>query len=41
MNEYILELEEYGVAFGEKIILSSVNLKVPVVGNVVLLGPAG
>ena len=41
MNEYILELEEFGVAFGEKIILSSVNLKVPVVGNVVLLGPAG
>lgn len=41
MNDYILELEEYGVAFGEKVILSSVNLKVPVVGNVVLLGPAG
>ena len=41
MSEYILELEEFGVAFGEKIILSSVNLKVPVVGNVVLLGPAG
>lgn len=41
MNEYILELEEYGAAFGEKIILSSVNLKVPVVGNVVLLGPSG
>ncbi len=41
MNDYILELEEFGVAFGEKIILSSVNLKVPVVGNVVLLGPSG
>ena len=41
MSDYILELEEYGVAFGEKIILSSVNLKVPVVGNIVLLGPAG
>lgn len=41
MSEYILELEEFGVAFGEKIILSSVNLKVPTVGNVVLLGPSG
>ena len=41
MSEYILELEEFGVAFGEKIILSSVNLKVPTVGNLVLLGPAG
>ncbi|MDH5601032.1 MAG: ATP-binding cassette domain-containing protein [Gammaproteobacteria bacterium] len=41
MNDYILELEEFGVAFGEKIILSSVNLKVPSVGNVVLFGPAG
>lgn len=41
MQNTILELEEYGVAFGEKIILSSVNLQVPTVGNVVLLGPAG
>lgn len=41
MNEYILELDEFGVAFGEKIILSSVNLKVPAIGNVVLLGPSG
>lgn len=41
MSEYILELEEYGVAFGDKIILSSVDMKVPVRGNVVLLGPAG
>lgn len=41
MNEYILELNEYGVAFGDKIILSGVNLKVPVVGNLVLLGPSG
>jgi len=41
MTQYILELEEFGVAFGEKIILSSVDLKVPVKGNVVLFGPAG
>lgn len=41
MSEYILELEGYGVAFGEKIILSSVDMKVPTKGNVVLLGPAG
>lgn len=41
MNENILELNEYGVAFGEKIILSGVNLKVPVIGNLVLFGPMG
>lgn len=41
MNEYILELTEFGVAFGDKIILNSVNLKIPVKGNVVLFGPAG
>lgn len=41
MSDYILELDGYGVAFSEKIILSSVDMKVPVRGNVVLLGPAG
>lgn len=41
MSDYILELNEFGVAFGEKIILSGVNLKVPVVGNLVLFGPSG
>jgi len=41
MSEFVLELEEYGVAFGNKVILSSVNLQVPLKGNVVLLGPAG
>jgi len=41
MNQYILELKKYGVAFGEKIILSSVDLKIPVKGNVVLFGPSG
>ncbi len=41
MTEYVLKLQEYGVAFGEKIILSGVNLKIPAKGNVVLLGPSG
>jgi len=41
MTDYILELNEFGVAFGEKIILSGVNLKVPAVGNLVLFGPSG
>jgi len=41
MSEYILELEEYGIAFGEKIILSKIDLKVPTKGNLVLLGPSG
>ena len=37
----ILELKNYGVAFGERIILSAVNLDVPERGIVVLLGPSG
>jgi len=37
----ILQLKDYGVAFGERIILSSVNLDIPARGIVVLLGPAG
>lgn len=41
MNELILELEKFGAAFGERIILSSVDLHVPVKGNVTLMGPAG
>jgi len=41
MNEYILELDEYGVAFGKKIILSKIDLKIPTKGNLVLLGPSG
>lgn len=40
-EDSILELKDYGVAFGERIILSSVNLKVPERGIVVLLGPSG
>lgn len=41
MSEYILELEKFGAAFGERIILSSVDLHVPVKGNLTLMGPAG
>jgi len=41
MTENILELDGYGVAFGKKIILSKVDLKVPTKGNLVLLGPSG
>jgi len=37
----ILQLKEYGVAFGDRIILSSVNLEIPARGIVVLLGPSG
>ena len=41
MSEYILELEKFGVAFGERIILSSVDLNLPVKGHLSLMGPAG
>ncbi len=41
MTENILELAEYGIAFGKRIVLSGVDLKIPVKGNVVLLGPSG
>ncbi len=41
MDNTILELKEFGVAFGKKIILSGVNLSIPSKGNVVLLGPSG
>lgn len=41
MTETVLTMKEFGVAFGEKIILSSVTLKVPHRGAVVLMGPAG
>jgi atypical dual specificity phosphatase len=37
----ILTLAEYGVAFGDRIVLSSVNLQVPDRGVLVLLGPGG
>ncbi|MDH4134956.1 MAG: ATP-binding cassette domain-containing protein, partial [Gammaproteobacteria bacterium] len=41
MNNSILELDQFGVAFGERIILSSVTLSVPDRGMMVLLGPGG
>lgn len=41
MSEYILQLQDFGVGFGDKIILSSVNLSVPDKGVFVLVGPAG
>ncbi|GMR20649.1 MAG: hypothetical protein BMS9Abin36_1245 [Gammaproteobacteria bacterium] len=41
MTESILNLRKYGIAFGDKIILSSVNLSVADRGVFVLLGPAG
>lgn len=40
-QDSILTLQDYGVAFGERIILSSVNLQIPERGIVVLLGPSG
>lgn len=41
MNQNVLELYEFGVAFGEKIILTSVNLQLSDRGVNVLVGPAG
>jgi len=40
-EDSILTLKNYGVAFGERIILSSVDLQIPERGIVVLLGPSG
>ena len=41
MNDALLSLRDFGVAFGEKIILNGINLDVPDKGIVVLMGPAG
>jgi atypical dual specificity phosphatase len=41
MNDVILSLRGFGVGFGERIVLSSVNLDVPDRQVVVLLGPGG
>ena len=41
MIDNLLELRAYGVAFGERTILSDVTLSVPETGIVTLLGPAG
>lgn len=37
----ILSLKKYGVAFGERMILRSVDLEIPDRGVFVLLGPSG
>ena len=37
----VLSLSEYGVRFGDKVVLASVDLEVPAQGPFVLLGPAG
>jgi len=41
VSESLLCLREYGVAFGDKIILNGINLDIPERGMTVLLGPAG
>jgi len=41
MSESILSLREYGIAFGDKIILNGIDLDIPEQGMTVLLGPAG
>jgi len=41
MNESLLSLREYGVAFGDRIILNGIDLDIPERGMTVLLGPAG
>ncbi|MDP3829384.1 MAG: ATP-binding cassette domain-containing protein, partial [Polaromonas sp.] len=37
----ILELVDYGVAFGDRVVLRSVSFSMPVQGCTVLLGPSG
>jgi atypical dual specificity phosphatase len=37
----VLELEGFGVAFGDRVILAEVTLQVPARGTCVLMGPAG
>ncbi|MGD8999785.1 MAG: ATP-binding cassette domain-containing protein [Granulosicoccaceae bacterium] len=41
MSEALLSLRDYGLAFGDKIILNGINLDIPVTGIVVLIGPCG
>ncbi|HEC19371.1 MAG TPA: ATP-binding cassette domain-containing protein [Gammaproteobacteria bacterium] len=41
MSECLLTLRDYGVAFGDKIVLNGVNLQIPPRGIVVLMGPVG
>jgi len=37
----VLDLDGFGVAFGERVVLRAVNLSLPAVGCTVLLGPSG
>lgn len=37
----VLDLDGFGVAFGERVVLRAMNLSVPAVGCTVLLGPSG
>jgi atypical dual specificity phosphatase len=41
VSEFVLVLQDYGVGFGDKIILRSVNLKILDRGVFLLMGPAG
>jgi len=41
MSDALLSLRNYGVAFGDKIILNGINLDIAATGMVVLLGPCG
>jgi len=40
-DDPVLELGEFGIAFGERIVLSAVNFRVPARGVTTLLGPGG
>jgi atypical dual specificity phosphatase len=40
-EEAVLQLEEYGIAYGERVVHSSLTLAIPSRGITVLLGPAG
>ena len=37
----LLELREFGVAFGKKVVLSEITMTIPEQGSVILLGPTG
>ncbi len=41
MSQSLLSLREYGVAFGDRIILNGIDLDIPERGITVLLGPSG
>ncbi len=41
MDNSVLSLREFGVAFGDRIILSSITMEVPETGIVVVMGPSG